>query len=165
MTTIRRRRAWGRILLVLGVPVFILCVMPCLYYGVVGFPSTPMTRAEAERRFVRAVPTGTSGDDVKKWLAGQGIPPGNVSGTSPHYDVFRREDCTSNGRWGMDQIGDKTAAEWAGLPTDNVAWYIRVEYHDAARGLLSSTEIDVYLFFDGEDRLLKCWVSESHVGL
>ncbi len=58
------------------------------------------------------------------------------------------------GRWD----GKHTPAAQAGLSEDDVFSLIRVVYPDADRGLISTTEITVYLFFDEEGRLLRHWV-------
>jgi len=58
----------------------------------------------------------------------------------------------------MDNTGGRTMAECAGLKTDDVSWYIRIEYPDADRFLLGGTKIMIYLFFDAHDHLIKHWV-------
>jgi hypothetical protein len=126
-----------------------------LYYALVGFPRTPMTKARADRLFSQSVRPGQSREEIKAWLDSQNI----------GYDVLdRREEVIYKGWW-MDCRGNQTVAECAGLDVDSVDSVIRVIHPDAARGLLSQTEVAVYLFFDSKGRLLRHWVDEFHYGL
>lgn len=80
------------------------------------------------------------------------------------YDIFDRCDKTPafTGLW-LGGGGSRSAARDAGLDEDSVHSLIRVEYPDAARYPLDIVEISVYLFFDGEGRLLKHGVYEHHI--
>jgi hypothetical protein len=50
-----------------------------------------------------------------------------------------------------------------GLSRPSATRLIRVSYPDADRSLLCQTQITVYLFFDGNNRLLKHWVDEFYL--
>jgi hypothetical protein len=120
---------------------------------VVGRPTTPMSVGRADQLFRKGLHPGQSREHVEAWLAAHGIP----------YDVLhRRDDVTFKGWW-MDCRGNQTVAECAGLGVDSVFSVIRVSYPDADRFLLGRTQITVYLFFDGEDRLLRHWVDEFNL--
>jgi hypothetical protein len=133
-----------------------------LYYAAVGFPATPMTVADADRLFGEGLPPGSSWEEVRSWLAAQGIRPADGSGQGPWYGTLWREPPRFfKGDW-MDFDGGPVA-ERAGLRVEDVCWLVKVKYPDAGRGLLRQTEVSVYLFFDGKDRLIKHWAHEFHV--
>jgi hypothetical protein len=114
--------------------------------------------------FGQAVRTGQKRAEVETWLASEGIPRGSgFPDRGISFDVLRRrDDLPGNSPW-MDCRGNQTIAECAGLKVDSVSSVIRVSYPDADRSLLCQTQITVYLFFDGNDRLLKHWVDEFYL--
>jgi hypothetical protein len=128
------------------------------------YSSSYRSRSTYQSKIDGILAPGTSGDAAKEWLAAQGIPPYLGSSKSPYYVIVRRAEWTmSNGECAMESNG-QTIAERAGLRTDDVDWYICIVYSDAARSFPISTSIRVYFFFDSKDRLLNCWVRESHTG-
>ena len=142
-----------------------------LYFALVGWPSTPrpstpMTVARANHLFGQAFQLGQSRHEVEHWLDSQGFPVDAgafVNHTS--YAVLRRSDTGASTIDWMDGIGRQTVAECASLKVDAVHSIIRVRYPDAEHYSSGQTEIRVYLFFDSGGRLLRHWVSESHLGL
>lgn len=144
----RPRSAWS-VALLLG------ALIGLLYLALVGFPTTPMTKARADRLFGQAFRPGQSREEVEAWLASRRI----------RYEVLvRREKELYRGSWMPSHPGG-TVAECAGLELDKVSSVISVSYPDAARGLFGHLEIIVYLFFDSEGRLLRHWVDELGWGL
>ena len=135
-----------------------------VYFAVVGQPTTPMTSARANRLFGQALRTGQSRAEVEAWLASEGIPRGaRFPDRGINFDILqRRNDLPGNSPW-MDGRGNQTVAECAGLKVDSVSSVIRVSYPDADRSLLCQTQITAYLFFDGNNRLLKHWVDEFYL--
>jgi hypothetical protein len=140
--------------------VAIVCALAGLYYAAVGLPTTPMTVAQADRLFGGGLQPGQSRQQVEAWLASQGIPP---LGPGTRGTVYKAEDrpraAGSPSDW-MDSYDNRTAAECAGLPVDAVHSFICVTYPDAGRLPFAQSEVNVCLFFDADDRLIKHWAME-----
>jgi hypothetical protein len=150
--------------LLIGGLVAVYYALVGVYYAVVGRPTTPMTSVRANRLFGQALRTGQNRAEVETWLASEGIPRAlGFRDRGIGFDLLqRRDDLPQNGPW-IDGRGNQTVAECAGLKVDSVCSLIRVSYPDADRSLLCQTQITVYLFFDGNDRLLKHWVDEFYL--
>lgn len=128
-------------------------------------PTTPMTVELACQLFERGPRPGASSEEVEAWLMHRGIfPVSHPSKRRVRYGIHCREEgARLEDRW-MDARGSKTVAELAGLDAKEVHSYLRVEYPDAARTLVSQTEIRTYYFFDANDRMLRYWIGEIIYG-
>jgi hypothetical protein len=135
-----------------------------LQHLVVGFPTTPMTVEQADRMASAGPPPGSTLAEVEAWLASQGITSNPASSPGPSYDIWPyRNHRHGLSRSSMDNVGNQTVAECAGLRTDDVYTYVRVWYPDADRYFLGKDRIIIYFFFDADDRLLKHWVDVDHI--
>jgi hypothetical protein len=103
------------------------------------------TQADVERRF----PPGTPRNEVVAWLRS----------TNQHFDYF--VDVST----GLDWDGNTSIVQTSGIPPDEIGGVIRFTIYDTERGLVSRTNIDVYLFFDQLDRLIKNVVKTDVMGL
>jgi hypothetical protein len=124
-----------------------------------------MTVAGADQLFGQGVQPGQSRREVEAWLVSQGIPPYSGLARETHYSVLHRREKVVFKGWWMDCRGRRTVAECAGLDVDAVFSVIRVTYPDAGRPLIGQLEVQVYLFFDANGRLIRHWVDQSHISL
>jgi hypothetical protein len=135
------------------------------YRSFVGWPATPMSVSEAEQLFSKVAKPGSSVEEVRNWLASQCIPDIRSVNDRDHKVYYELSQRPEDGKLSIDQTGDRTAAELAGLQNENVHSIIRVQYPEADRLLLDSwTAISVYIFFDVDGRVSRCWIHENEFG-
>jgi hypothetical protein len=155
------RRSALKMLGVLGL------LLTILWFVVVGLPKTPMSVAQADRLFGEGLRIGQGRDAVENWLASQGITrPSEYPEGGVKYYLFDRSGETH--LFKVFWMGAGELQSWAkvlGLDIDSVQSFIRVNYPDAARYPFDHVGGDVYLFFDGEKRLLQYLSHERHIML
>jgi hypothetical protein len=94
-------------------------------------------------------PPGTPRTDVVAWLRS----------TNQHFDYF--QDVSG----GLDRYGNTSILQTSEIPPDEIGGVVRFTIRDTERGLVLWTDIEVYLFFDKSDRLIKHVVMTEVTGL
>jgi hypothetical protein len=131
------RRAINLALVVIGT--FAAALSAFLWYEM----EKGWTPSKVEREIQLKLPPGSTRPQVEAWL------------DSIHPDgSFYVDRYYFKGTTNLGLIGNQTPLQLSGLPPDQIAGAFRATFHSANVNLIFAGWIDVYFFFDKNDRLL-----------
>jgi hypothetical protein len=112
------------------------------------------TPSKVEREIQLKLPPGSTRAQIEAWL--DLIRPDGLFHVDRDY---------FQGTADLGVIGDQTPLQLSRLPPDQVAGVVRARFHSANVNLIFTGWIDVYFFFDKNDRLLGHYVNPFVAGL